>query len=55
MIKSKKVRGAGYVACMGGMRYAYKILVKKSEGMRPLGRRKCRWEGSIRMDIREIG
>jgi len=25
------------------MRNAYKILIKKSEGKRPLGRFRCRW------------
>jgi hypothetical protein len=31
---------------MGEMRNAYKILVEKSEGKKPLGRlRKIRWEG----------
>jgi hypothetical protein len=34
---------------------AYKILVGKREGKRPLGRPKRRWEDNIRMDIREIG
>jgi hypothetical protein len=35
---------------------AYRILVVKPEGKRPLGRRpKRRWEDNIRMDFREIG
>jgi hypothetical protein len=34
---------------------AYKIWIGKSEGKRPLGRPRCRWEDSIRMDLREIG
>jgi hypothetical protein len=33
----------------------YKVLVGKPEGKRPLGRPKRRWEGGIRMDLREIG
>jgi hypothetical protein len=37
------------------MRNAYNILVRKHEGKRPLGRPRCRWEDSIRMDLREIG
>jgi len=36
-------------------RNAYKILIGKSEGKRQLGRHKRRWEGNIRMDLREIG
>jgi hypothetical protein len=37
------------------MRNAYSILVGKSEGKRPLGRSKRRWENNIRMDLSEIG
>jgi hypothetical protein len=33
---------------------AYKILVEKCEGKRPLGRPRRRWEDNIRMDLREI-
>jgi len=36
------------------MRNAYKILVGKPEGKRPLGRPRRRWEDNIRMDLREI-
>jgi hypothetical protein len=36
-------------------RNAYKILVGKPEGKRPLGRLKCRWVCNIKMDLREIG
>jgi len=42
------------VARMGEMRNAYKILVGKPEGKRPLGRSRHRWEGNIRMDLREV-
>jgi hypothetical protein len=45
----------GHVACMGDMRNAYKILVRKPEGQRPLRSSRCRWENNIRMDLREIG
>jgi hypothetical protein len=39
---------------MGKMRDAYKILVGKSQGKRPLGRPRRRWE-NIKMDLREMG
>jgi hypothetical protein len=39
---------------MGEIRYAYKVLVEKPEGKRPLGRPMRRWEDNIRMDLREI-
>jgi hypothetical protein len=38
---------------MGVMRNAYKILVGKPEGKRPLGRPRCRWEDYIKMDLRK--
>jgi hypothetical protein len=40
---------------MGELRNAYIILVRKSEGKRPLGRLRRRGEDNIRMDLREIG
>jgi hypothetical protein len=39
----------------GEKRNAYRILVGKPEGKRPLGRRRHRWVDSIKIDIREIG
>jgi hypothetical protein len=38
MIKSRRMRWVGHVACMGEMRNAYEILVGKPEGKRSLGR-----------------
>jgi hypothetical protein len=40
---------------MGEIRNTYKLLVGKSEGKRPLGRPRRRWEDDIKMNIREIG
>jgi hypothetical protein len=34
---------------------AYRILMEKSEGKRPLGRPRRRWVDNINMDLREIG
>jgi hypothetical protein len=39
---------------MGEDRKVYRVLVKKPEGKRPLGRPRRRWDGII-MDLREIG
>jgi hypothetical protein len=39
---------------MGEDRKVYKVLVRKAEGKRPLGRPRHRWEDGIRMDLREI-
>jgi hypothetical protein len=40
---------------MGLKRNAYRILVGKPEGKRPLIRPGCRWVNNINMDLREIG
>jgi hypothetical protein len=40
---------------MGEERNAYRIVVGKPEGKRPLGRRRRRWVDNIKMDRREIG
>jgi hypothetical protein len=40
---------------MGEKRNAYRILVGRAEGKRPLERTRRRWEDNIRMDLREIG
>jgi hypothetical protein len=37
------------------MRNAYKILIGKLEGKRPLARPKHRWEGNIKMDLKGVG
>ena len=34
---------------------AYRVLVGKSEGERPLGRLRRRWMDNIRMDLQEVG
>jgi len=38
VIKSRRIRWAGHVARMGEERGAYRVLVRKPEGKRPLGR-----------------
>jgi hypothetical protein len=38
---------------MGLKRNAYRILVGKPKGKRPLGRPSCRWTGNIKMELRE--
>jgi hypothetical protein len=43
------------VARVGQMKNAYKILVKKPEGKRPLGTPGYRWEDNITTDLRETG
>jgi hypothetical protein len=55
IIKPRRMRWAGHVARMGEKRNAYRMLVGKPEGKRPLERPRRRWEDNIRMDLREIG
>jgi hypothetical protein len=52
-IKSRILRRAGHVARMGKRRGAYGVLVRKPERRRPLERPSLRWEGNIKMDVRE--
>ena len=55
VIKSRRVRWAGHVACMGERRGLYRVLVGKPEGKRPLGRPRHRWEDNIKMDLHAVG
>jgi hypothetical protein len=54
MIKSRMMRWAGHVERMGEeKKNAYRILVGKPEGKRPLGRPRRKWVGNIKMDVKE--
>jgi hypothetical protein len=55
IIKSRRMRWAGHVARMGEKRNAYRLLVGKPDGKRPLGRRRRRWVDNIRMDLGKTG
>ena len=54
VIKSRRMRSTGHVACMGEERRVYRVLVGKPEGRRPLGRPRRRWVYNIRMDLQEV-
>jgi hypothetical protein len=43
IVKSRRMRWAGYVARMGERRNAYRVLVGNPEGKRLLGRPRRRW------------
>jgi hypothetical protein len=53
--KSRRMRWAGHVARMGERRGVCRVLVRKPEGRRPLGRPRRRWKDNIKMDLHEIG
>jgi hypothetical protein len=55
VIKSRRMRWAGHRARMGEGRGAYRIVVGRPEGRRPLGRPRCRWEDNIKIDLKEVG
>jgi hypothetical protein len=55
IVKSRRMRWAGHVECIGEKRDVYRLLVGRPEGKRPLGRPRCRWIDNIKMDLLEIG
>jgi hypothetical protein len=55
VIKSRRMTFAEHLARMEEMRKACKIVVAKSEGKRPRGRPRRRWEYNIKVDFKEIG
>jgi hypothetical protein len=55
VIKSRKMRLAEHVARMGERRGVYRVLVRKPEGKRPLGKPRRRWEDNIKIDLQEVG
>jgi len=54
VIKSRMMRLAGHVARMGESRGAYRVLVGKSEGKRPLGKPRHRWDDNIKKNLQEV-
>jgi hypothetical protein len=54
MMKSRRMRWAGHVALMGERGAVYRVLVRKPEEKRPLGRPRLRWEDNIMMDLQEV-
>lgn len=55
VIKSKRMRWAKHVACIGARRNPHKILVAKPEGKRELWGIRRRWEDNTKMVIKETG
>jgi hypothetical protein len=55
VIKSRRMRWARYVARMGDGRGVKRVLVRRPEGKRALGRPRRRWEDNIKMGLGEIG
>jgi hypothetical protein len=48
------MRWEGNVALVGKTRDAYRVLLGKPDGKRPLGRPRHRWDDNIKMDLQEV-
>jgi hypothetical protein len=55
IIKARRMKWAGNVTGLGEKRNAYRLLVGKPGGRRPLGRPRRMWLDNIRMDLVEVG
>jgi hypothetical protein len=55
VIKSRRMRWAGHVACMVEGRDVYRVFIERPVDKRPLGRPRHRWEDNINLDLRKIG
>jgi len=54
LLKSRRMRYVGHVTRRVERRGAYRVLMGKREGKRPLGRPRRRWEDNIKVDLKEI-
>jgi hypothetical protein len=55
IIEARRMRLAGHAARMGDKRNAYRLLVGKPEGRRPLGRSRRRWVDNMTIDLVKVG
>jgi len=49
------MRWMGVMACVGGRKDAYRVLVQRPEGKRPLERPRHRWRDNIKINLQEMG
>jgi hypothetical protein len=54
VVKSRRMRWAGYVTHMGEEIDVHRDLVGKTKGKRPLGRPRRNWEDNIKRDLEEV-
>jgi hypothetical protein len=54
VIKSRRMKWTGQLACMGERRSAYRLLMRNSEGKRPFGRHRREWVDNIKIDLQEM-
>ena len=55
VVKSRRMKLAGHVACTGEGKCVHRVLVGNPEGKRPLGRPRRRWKYNIKMDLQDVG
>jgi hypothetical protein len=53
VIKSRRIRWDGNIACIGDRKVAHRVLMGRSEKRRPLRRRRRRWAYNIKKDATE--
>jgi hypothetical protein len=54
VIKSRRMKWAEHVGRMGETRGAFRVLVRRSEGKRPLLRSSCKRYDNIKVDLKEM-
>jgi hypothetical protein len=54
-VQSREMRWAGRVTRIGEQRGAYRVLVRKREGYRPLGKPRYSWEYIIKKNLQGMG
>jgi hypothetical protein len=55
VMKSRITRWTGHISRIGERKWAYRVLAGGSEGRRPLGKQRRRWEDNTKMDLQEAG
>jgi hypothetical protein len=54
VVKSRRMRWAGHVVCMGEGRGVHRVLMGKLERKTRFGRPRRRWEDNIKMELQEV-
>jgi hypothetical protein len=55
MLKARRMRWTEHVVRMGEIKKECRIMVEKREWKRPHGRPRCRWESTVRINLRGTG
>jgi hypothetical protein len=55
VIKSRRISWARHVTRLGERRGVKRVFLWKSEGKRPFGRTRRKWDDNIKIDLQEVG